>query len=349
MRFEEIIGNDELKLRLMQMVDQNRLGHAILFQENPGSGALAFALALAQYVNCRAHEGNDSCGVCPSCYKYNKLIHPDLHFVFPVNSSSLLSESEKRAPISDFFINQWRQLLLENPYFTEQELYDNIGIENKSGNIGVNEAKRIFEKLSLKASEGDYKTMIIYLPERMNQEASNKLLKLLEEPPVGTLFLLVSQASERLLPTIRSRCQLINLMPLSREESAKVRIQPVPEDFLELIDQLFSASASKSLINTFPVWEALAELGREKQKEFCLYAESFLRKMFLLSNGLNSIADCAEQEMIVMQRYLSRTKDGFYQKAFDIFEPSLQSIDANVNSKLLFCDLTNRFFINFNK
>ena len=345
MRFEDIIGNDELKLRLTQMVEQNRLGHAILFQENPGSGALSIALALAQYVNCRNHSDSDSCGECNSCYKYNKLIHPDLHFVFPVNSSSLLSESEKKAPISDFFINQWRQLLLDNPYFTEQELYDNIGIENKSGNIGVNEAKRIFEKLSLRASEGDYKTMIIFLPERMNQEASNKLLKLLEEPPLGTLFLLVSQAVEKLLPTIRSRCQIVNVKPLTREESAKVKVQSVPEEYLAILDQLLSASTQKSLINTFPVWESIAELGREKQKDFCLYAESFVRKMYLCSNSLSDISDAAQSERTVIDRYLPQIKSDFYQKAFGFFESALKMIDANVNAKLLFCDLANRFFL----
>ncbi len=345
MRFEEIIGNDGLKRQLTQMVDQNRLGHAILFQENPGSGALAFALALAQYVNCKGHNEGDSCGECSSCYKYNKLIHPDLHFVFPVNGSNLLSETEKKAPISDYFINQWRQLLLDNPYFTEQELYDNIGMENKSGIIGVNEAKRIFEKLSLKSSEGDYKTMIIYLPERMNQEASNKLLKLLEEPPVGTLFLLVSCAAERLLPTIRSRCQLITLMPLSREEQARIRTQSVPEDFVELLDQLLSASVAKRLIDTFSPWETLADYGREKQKEFCIYAESFLRKMYLASNNLKEISDITEIESAVINKYVSVIKPDFYQKVFGYLESALRSIDANVNSKLLFCDLANRFYL----
>lgn len=347
MFFRDIIGNEELKMQLAKMVDENRLGHAILFREDQGSGALAFALALAQYVNCRNRHDGEPCGECPSCYKYNKLIHPDLHFAFPVSASTLLSDAEKKAPISDYFINQWRQMVLENPYFTEQELYDNIGIENKSGNIGVNEAKRIFEKLSLCASEADYKVVIVYLPEKMNQEASNKLLKLLEEPPVGTLFLLVSQAVEKLLPTIRSRCQLINLKPLTKEERAAVSAPVLPEDYLELMDNLLSASKSKSLVNTFPVWEALADLGREKQKEFCMYAESFIRKMFLTSRNLQQISVIADKESAVINRYIGSVKADFYQKAFGYLEFALRSIDANVNSKLLFCDLTNRFFLAF--
>ena len=218
MRFSEIIGNDALKAQLMRMVRGNRLGHAILFTEENGGGGFAFALALAQFVNCREPQESDSCGTCPSCHKYQKLIHPDLHFVFPVSSSNALSESEKKGPISDYFLPAFRELALANPYFTEQALYDAIGIENKSGLISVNEAKRIFEKLSLRAAEGLWKTMIIYLPEKMNLEAANKLLKLLEEPPQGTLFLLVAHNPERLLSTIRSRCQLIALKPLSREE-----------------------------------------------------------------------------------------------------------------------------------
>ena len=222
MRFSEIIGNDALKEQLVRMVRAGRLGHAILLTEENGGGAFACARALAQYVNCREQGPEDSCGVCPSCHKYQKLIHPDLHFVFPVSSSNLLSESEKKGPVSDYFLAPFKELALANPYFTEQMLYDAIGIENKSGLISVNEARRIFEKLSLRAAEGSWKTMIIYLPEKMNLDAANKLLKLLEEPPLGTLFLLVSHNPERLLPTIRSRCQAIALQPLTREQRRSI-------------------------------------------------------------------------------------------------------------------------------
>lgn len=337
MRFKDIIGNDSLKQLLPQMVDQDRLSHAILLSEAPGSGALAFALALAQYVNCTNRNNGDSCGECPSCFKYQKLIHPDLHFVFPVNSSDLLSDSDKKRPISDYFLPKWREMVLANPYLTEQELYKGIEIENKSGNISVYEAKRIMEKLSLRAFEGEYKTMIIWLPEKMNQEASNKLLKLLEEPPLGTLFLLVSQAPERLLPTIRSRCQLIELVPLSQDAKAT--------DFDETLVELFSVCLKKDLLSAFPIWESLAKLGREKQREFCYCAQAMIRSIYLAANHLEQLSEKSAISKEVIEDFARKIKPDFYQKGFNYFEKALLAIDSNVNSNLIFCDLCNRLLL----
>ncbi len=347
MRFSEIIGNDALKAQLMRMVRGNRLGHAILFTEENGGGGFAFALALAQFVNCREPQESDSCGTCPSCHKYQKLIHPDLHFVFPVSSSNALSESEKKGPISDYFLPAFRELALANPYFTEQELYDAIGIENKSGLISVNEAKRIFEKLSLRAAEGLWKTMIIYLPEKMNLEAANKLLKLLEEPPQGTLFLLVAHNPERLLSTIRSRCQLIALKPLSREERRRTAGGRDGDnaEFREITRSLLEAGLEKRLIDTFLQWEMLADLGREKQREWCLYTENYLRKIYLVANGLDDLADLSEQEGSVIRDLAARIKPAFYEKAFAALESTLSAVGSNVNPKLAFCDLSNRLLL----
>lgn len=342
MQFSQIIGNEEIKSLLGQMVVDNHLSHAILLTEDGEWGAMAAAVALAQRVNCETAEGGDSCGVCDSCHKYNKLIHPDLHFVFPVAASKDLSESEKKAPISDYFIQSFRELLLENPLFTEQDLYDTIGVENKSGIIGVNEAKRIFEKLSLRAFEGKYKTMIIYLPEKMNQEAANKLLKLLEEPPMGTLFILVSHAPERIMSTIRSRCQRIQLKPLSVEERKKAGITVATNpEYQELLVSLLKAGISKSVIDTFPVWEALADMGREKQKEWCIWAENFIRKIYMTASSLENLAEIAPSEEAVVREMASAIKPAFYEKAFKALESAISSIDSNVNAKLTFCHLSN--------
>ena len=346
MRFSEIIGNDPLKLQLVRMVRANRLGHAILFTEENGGGGFAFALALAQFVNCREPGETDACGVCGACHKYQKLIHPDLHFVFPVSSSNALSESEKKGPISDYFLPAFRELALANPYFTEQELYDAIGIENKSGLISVNEARRIFEKLSLRAAEGAWKTMVIYLPEKMNLDAANKLLKLLEEPPQGTLFLLVSHQPERLLPTIRSRCQLIALKPLSREERRRIAggREADNAEYREIARSLLEAGLAKRLADTFPQWEMLADLGREKQREWCLYMENYIRKIYLVANGLDDLADLSEQENAI-RGFASRIKPAFYEKAFAALEAALAAVGSNVNPKLTFCDLSNRLLL----
>ena len=347
MRFSEIIGNEELKQQLVRMARGNRLGHAILFTEENGGGGFAFALALAQFVNCREPQDTDACGTCPSCHKYQKLIHPDLHFVFPVTSSAQLSESEKKSPVSDYFLPAFRELALANPYFTEQELYDAIGIENKSGLISVNEAKRIFEKLSLRAAEGTWKTMIVFLPEKMNLDAANKLLKLLEEPPQGTLFLLVSHQPERLLPTIRSRCQAVALKPLSREErrlTARGR-EADNVEFREIAKSLLLAGLDKRLIDTFPQWEMLADLGREKQREWCLYMEQYLRNIFLVARGLDTLADLPEEEQAAVRGFAARIKPSFYEKAFNALDGALAAVGSNVNPKLTFCDLGNRLLL----
>lgn len=346
MRFSEITGNDELKGSLVRMVRGGRLPHALLFSEESGSGAFAFALALAQYVNCREPSEEDSCGECPSCRKYQRLIHSDLHFVFPVSAGGDLSDSEKKAPISDYFLTPFKQLVQENPYFTEQELYDAIGIENKSGLISVHEARRIAEKLSLRAAEGAYKTMIVFLPEKMNADAANKLLKLLEEPPQGTLFLLVSHHPERLLPTIRSRCQPVALKPLGREERRRVAGGAADNaEYREIANTLLEAGLGKRLAEMFPQWEMLADLGREKQREWLLYMENYLRKIYLVARGLDSLADLLPQEETAVRSLASRIKPAFYEKAFARLEDALTAVGANVSPKLVFCDLCNRLLI----
>ena len=346
MRFSEIIGNEALKASLARMVQGNRLGHAILFTEENGGGAFAFALALAQYVNCKEPGAEDSCGVCSSCHKYQKLIHPDLHFVFPVSGSASLSESEKKAPISDYFLPAFRELALANPYFTEQQLYDAIGIENKSGLISVHEARRIFEKLSLRAAEGAWKTMIVFLPEKMNLDAANKLLKLLEEPPQGTLFLLVSHNPERLLPTIRSRCQPIRLLPLSREERRRVEGERIDDaEYREIARSLLQAGLEKQIAELFPQWEMLADLGREKQREWCLYMENYIRKIYLVAGGLEDLADLSPQDEATVRNFAAKIKPAFYEKAFTALEETLTAIGSNVNPKLTFCDLADRLLL----
>ncbi len=342
MRFADIVGNEALKVSLSQIVDASRLPHAVLLCEDGPWGGVAFAVALSQYVNCSSRSGGDSCGECASCHKYGKLIHPDLHFVFPVSSSKKLSESEKKAPISDYFIQQWRDLLLSNPFFSEQDLYDAIGIEGKSGNISVHEARHIAETLSLRPFEAEYKTMIIYLPEKMNQEASNKLLKLLEEPPAGTLFILVSHSPEKIIPTVRSRCQMIRLVPLSAQEKLLSGIgSGFDAEYDSLVVRLLDVSLGKSLVDTFPVWEALADMGREKQREWCMYAEDYLRKVYMTSCHLDSLCGIDPSQEKDIARFALGLKPGFYERAFKALDSAISSVAGNVNAKLTFCNLCN--------
>ena len=375
MQFSTIYGREELWQSLVRMVDQDRLGHALLFVEEEGMGALAYALALAQYVNCTGEKQGDSCGKCLSCHKYSRLIHPDLHFVFPVAAAPFLSDKEKKAPISDHFIDRWRKMVLENPYFNLQQHNDALGIDSKSGLITVNEAKKIFEKLSLTSCEGEYKTMIIWLPEKMNAEASNKLLKLLEEPPQGTLFLLVSQHPDKLLTTILSRCQIIRLLPMEQRPLAQAlednlgigaedaamlarisggrygracRIQQLQEEgdeFEQPVLDMFDAGLRHSLSDIMAVWEPLSSLGREKQKEFCIYCENYRRKRYMFACGVREISQARQKEYENMASLAAKLKPSFYEKAVLALDTALSSIEANVSPKLIFCDLFNRLSI----
>lgn len=343
MTFSQVIGNDELKAALAQMVDSGRLSHAILLCDEDGGSGFAMALALAQYVNCRKHTGDDSCGVCPSCHKYEKLIHPDLHFVFPVNKSDDLDKSELKSPISDYFLEKFRKLAIENPYFKEAELYEALNIDERSCGISVAEAHKIAEKLSLRSFEGEYKTMIVFLPERMNAEAANKLLKTLEEPAPGTLFILVSKKPERLLQTIRSRCQAIQLKPLTKEERSIVsHAGPSDSDFAELLTKLLKAGMEKRIIDTFEIWETLASRNKEQQKSFCIYAEKCIRDLFLTANNLQTLADSDDDGLLSLA---SGIKPSFYEKATDLFDRTLSAIENNGNPKLVFCNLCNRILL----
>lgn len=201
------------------MADSGKVAHAMLFYENEGCGALPLILAYYRYLNCQSRRDGDSCGECPSCRKISKLIHPDLHFVFPVNAGPKVSASEK--PTSDSYLKYWRELVLADPYFLESELYAALGIEGKAGNIAVAEAKSILEKLSLTSVGDGYKAVVVWLPEKMNAETANKLLKVVEEPPESTVFLFVTHSPEKVLQTIFSRCQSLRVLPLPKEDVAR--------------------------------------------------------------------------------------------------------------------------------
>ena len=220
MRFADIIGSEDIKKALVSMADTGRVAHAMLFYENEGCGALPLALAYVQYLNCPHRHDGDSCGECPVCNRISKLIYQDLHFIFPVNSGSKVQASAR--PTSETYLPLWRELVLKNPYFLESQLYETLGIENKSGNITVAEAKYILEKLSLTSVEDGYKCVLVWLPERMNAEAANRLLKVVEEPPGKTVFIFITHAPEKILQTISSRCQSFRVLPASKAEVGRV-------------------------------------------------------------------------------------------------------------------------------
>ena len=350
MRFSEVIGNADVAKALVSMADTGRVAHAMLMYENEGCGALALALAYVQYLNCKNPQNGDSCGECPSCRQMAKLIHPDVHFVFPVNKGPKTSDDK---PTSESYLKYWRELASANPYFVEADLQRAIGIESKNGLIAVAEAKQIISKLSLTAVADGYKAVIFYLPEKMNQETANRLLKMVEEPPVNTLFIFITHAPEKVLQTIFSRCQSVRVMPLSKDEQQKVQALSPIEDkeeyniFMDLFSDFMNSLVSRDLMGALECGETMAALeSREKQKAFCTFASECLRKIFLLQQKLPQIAGVSEQETDFYTNMAGRCGKKFCSRSVADIEKVVAMIDRNVNSKILFTDLVNRMFLN---
>ena len=349
MRFADVIGNASVAKVLSSMADSGRVAHAMLMYENEGCGALALALAYVQYLNCSNPHDGDSCGECPSCRQMAKLVHPDVHFVFPVNKGPKSSDDK---PVSESYMKYWRELALSDPYFVEADLQRAIGIESKNGLIAVAEAKSIIGKLSLTAVADGYKAVIFYLPEKMNRETANRLLKLVEEPPEKTLFIFITHAPEKVLQTIFSRCQSIRVLPLTKEESARVReLKPSSENedravFKEIFSDLMNAVAGRDLMAALECGEVMAALeSREKQKAFCTFASVCIRNIFMIQQGLPQLADMPEEEREFHERMASRLGKNFCMKSITNIEKVVAMIDRNVSSKILFCDLVNRMFL----
>lgn len=377
MQFKEVIGNGELKARLIKMADNGRTSHSMMFIEQDGCGALPMVLAFIQYLSCpNREEGVDSCGVCPTCRKISALQHPDLHFAFPVNATKKSGTSSK--PVSDMFISEWMELAVRNPYFTEKDLYAKMGIEDKSGIINVMEAKLILDRLSLKSYEGFNKYMVIWLPERMNAEAANRLLKVVEEPMPDTYFMFVTHAPEKVLGTIRSRTLPVRLYPASAEEVADVlqasagmsrdealgfgrssggsigmaldMAGEVSDTVLyaPLLVSMLESAVKRDLVALLSGNDELVALGREKQKAFCIYAEEFLRKMMMVSLGLPSLANMHPAEKEPVERMSGRLSLPFCEKAAAAFGEARLYIESNVNAKMVFSHLSNIIYVTVN-
>lgn len=365
MFFRDIVGQEQIKKQLLATVKEGRIPHAQLFLGPEGSGNLALAIAYAQLVACDNPGETDSCGICHSCKKYQKLIHPDLHFIFPVNS---VKDGEKD-PISDHFLVKWRELILKSPYFSEVRWYECIGIENKQGNISKNESSEIIRKLNLKSFESDYKVVIIWLPERMNETSANKLLKLVEEPPEKTIFLLVSENSERIIKTILSRTQLINVPLIDRKDLAAalesqfeidaehaISIARIAngnyalaqqlategvqsEAWFEAFQQLMRLSYKKDVLLLLEWAEEMAGYGRERQKSFLEYAQKLTRDSFMVNMGANSVAFPGKNEESFVQNFSPFIYDSVAAMLYKELNLAFLQISQNGNGKIIFTDL----------
>ena len=335
MKFAELPYNQALAGTFAAIADSGRIPHALMLHESDGGGgAFALALAFLQYLYCRNRAGGDSCGLCPNCNKISKLIHPDLHFVFPV-AIEAGKVSQQTAP-SELFTGVFRELALANPAFTEQELYTACGFEGKNPLITVAEANALVRVLSLHSLEGGYTSVLIYLPERMHNSASNKLLKLLEEPPAKTLFILITHAPEKLLPTIVSRCQMFHL-------PSKPGSEALSFDDGGMLDSLMEALVRKDLSAALAVGEKLgAYKSREKAKSFCRYAAEKFRRVFLVQQGLGALAGGDAQA----EAWAKAVSPRFPRRALEMLDRSVSRIDRNINLKILFTDLVDRMYVN---
>lgn len=320
-----VYGNTEVVAALHQMVQSGHVPHALLLHEDDGGGAFPLAMNFLEELY----------GGSP---RVQKLIHPDIHFVFPVAGSD--------KPVSLQFIGKFRELALENPYFFENELYTAIGIEGKQGMISVNEARSILDRLSLSAVEGGYRTVLVYLPEKMNAQAANALLKMVEEPPAKTLFLLITHAPEKVLITISSRCLHMRVQPLSPEAEREVHARENASNqvLTDLFHDLLEAIVARDRLKALETGEAVADLKvREQQKTFCRLASEDLRTLFFLQK-MPALAHVPEGEEDFYKRMAGALKPTFPRKGMAALDRALLLVERNVNQKILFTDLVNQLY-----
>jgi DNA polymerase-3 subunit delta' len=367
MFFRDIIGQEVLKGRLVQTVRENRVSHAWLFFGPEGAGALPLAISFARYILCTSRDATDACGFCAGCNKVSKYIHPDLHFVFPVNKTRTL---DKDSVISDDFIIEWRNFLLKNPYGRLTQWYDFIDLENKQGVINTDESKRLAGKLYLKSFESDYKVVIIWQPEKMNDQAGNKLLKLLEEPPPLTIFMLVSENPEQLLSTVRSRCISVKIPRINDAElsDALVKRHDLQKSKAENIVRLASGNYLKAMelisetedirynfmkfrdlmrscfkINIpeiIKLAEELSALTREKQKSFLEYGLRILRECFALHFNTAGIVYISDEEHEFTPNFAPFINGNNVVPFADELNKAIQDIERNANGRIVFLDMS---------
>ncbi len=366
MTFSSIPGQSEIIGKLIRSVKEERVSHAQLLTGPEGCGSLALALAYAQFVSCEKRSETDSCGTCKSCVKYEKMIHPDLHFVFPVVKGKKVAE-----PVSDNYIAEWREFVKKSPYFSINDWFDSIEVGNAQGMIFASEASEIIKKLSLKTFESDFKTMIIWLPERMHHATANKLLKMIEEPPEKTLFLLVCEEYDKVIPTILSRCQLITVPSFSNEEIkgylrstfgtteskssdiARIangniirainlcKIDESSANNLDSFKKLMRFAWKRDILSLIEWSEELASTGRESQKNYITFSLRLLREnlMLTLQQLQNNIVFLAGEEADFSEKFHPFINKSNIYPLVNEFNQAYSHIEANGNAKIVFLDL----------
>lgn len=377
MQFASLIGQAAVKDQLVDMVQQNRLSHALLFLGKEGSGALPAALAFAQYIVCEKVQGaaadpnqlSDSCGVCAACTKAQALVHPDIHFSYPV-----IPKKAGDKPVSTAYIQEWREFIAQYPYGNVFDWLQSINAENKQGNITAEECNDILRKLNLKTFESKYKILVMWMPEFLGKEG-NKLLKLIEEPPANTLFLLVAENESLILPTILSRTQLVKFPTLTDAEISEAlvkrahlnaaqaqqiaaisegnyrealqQLNHAGEDWQQLVREWLNAILKNGPVSLVKWIDEVAKLGREKQKQFLRYFNHLLEQSVRLqvlgaeSDWANSLP-VTEKDFILR---INKMSDLAQQEAIvEELDRAAYYIERNANAKMLFHALSIKLF-----
>ena len=363
MRFADIIGQQELKRHLAQSVDRGRISHAQLFTGAAGTGALPLPIAYAQYLTCPNRKDGDSCGVCPSCQQTAALAHPDLHFVFPVNKQG---KKSGEVVLSAEFMPQWRECVASTAgYFTPQQWYDRLDLgKTLRGIISAKEADEIIRRLSFKSFESEYKIMLIWLPETMNDEAANKILKILEEPWEKTIFLMVSERPDLLLSTIISRTQEVavprltveDLMPMvggdeqQRRNTARLaagdliemrRLTGGEEDAVrresfDLFCRLMRLSYNDKHLELIDWADEVATLTREQQRSMLRHAARLLRESYMLHAGLGQISYLWGEEAAFCNKFAPFIGNQNIEFLIGEIEQAMRQVSQNGNPRIIF-------------
>lgn len=341
---KSFIGQTTIWQRLLGDLVADRVPHALMLCGPAGSGKLALAVAFARALLCEhPHEDGSPCGECSSCRMAMKLEHPDLHFTFPIVKGTRIKNAEDS--ISDHYIKEWRARVLASPYFDLNDWLEDMGAANQQATYYVAESDNIQRKLALKSSMGGRKVMVVWLPEKMNQETANKLLKLFEEPPVGTHFLMVSEEPDLVLGTILSRTQRILVPPLSREDYQQAHPPKDERLFLDLFMMLMRLAYQRKVKDLREWSEQLAGMGREVQKSFLQFCQRQVRENFIYNFSQPALNDQSADEAAFSRNFARFINERNVIPITEELTTAERDIAQNVNARMVFFDLTLKMIV----
>jgi DNA polymerase III subunit delta' len=372
MFFKDVVGHKALKKQLIANVTKNRISHAQLFLGPEGSGKLTLALAYARYIHCHNRGPEDACGTCPSCIKFNKLEHPDLHFYFPTAKVKDMEDDEnvEKKPRSKLFYNQWRELLRESSYVRYNDWLEKLGVQNQQTVIYAEDCNDIIKDLGLKAFGGQFRIVIIWMIEKLQYQAAPKLLKTLEEPPEGTIFLLISENKDAILKTILSRAQMVKI-PLIEDADIEQRLNEMHEcnpekarqiaflaggNFSEALRILETNNEPQADFGVFRDWMRLcfqkkvkdllqwvdkfSRAGRERQKAMLQYGLTIFRQCLLQNYQAGQALRLEGEQRDFIEKFSPYVNHNNALEIIDAFNQAIYHVERNANPKILFTDLS---------